>query len=150
MNGLQNAYLESRIAGAAPLELTSLLYQAALAGVRDALHCLQAGDIAGRSRHISRTIEIVSELQGALDFSQGGELAGRLAALYEYVLDRLLQANLRQAAEPLGEAAGILSTLAEAWEELARKSEPEPGEYGAWQPAGGDSLAAAASHVWSY
>jgi flagellar protein FliS len=149
MQGTQNAYLESRIVGASPLELTSLLYQAAQCSVREALRRLSENDIAGRSQRISQAMEIVLELRGSLDFSQGGDLSFRLAALYDYVLDRLLEANLRTAVEPLGEAAHVLETLAEAWAELARM-ESASTESEAWTGAHAGSSATAAGHVWSY
>ncbi len=60
----QDAYLEQRVLSADPLELVRLLYQAAIAAVRDARRALSAGEIAARSRSISKACGIVLELNG--------------------------------------------------------------------------------------
>ena len=116
-NNAQDAYLENRILSADPLELVRLLYQAAMAAVKEARRGLAAGEIVARSRAISMACEIVIELNAALDPSRGGDLAPRLAALYDYMLGRLLDANMQQNDAPLAEVAGLLSTLSEAWEQ---------------------------------
>jgi flagellar secretion chaperone FliS len=122
--GVQNAYLETRVTGAEPVELVRLLYQAATGAVRDARRHLAAGEIAARSRAISKAYAIIAELAGSLDRQRGGALAARLAQLYDYIERRLLDANLRQADVPLAEVLGLLATLGEAWDGVAAESRP--------------------------
>jgi flagellar protein FliS len=114
----QDAYLESKILAAEPLELVRLLYRAAGDSVRRARAHLAAGRIAERSREISRALAILSELTTGLDHARGGTLSRSLAELYDYLQRRLLEANLRQKAEPLAEAESLLATLLEAWEQI--------------------------------
>ena len=66
----------------------------------------------------------MNELQHSLDLEKGGEVAANLDSLYFYVTDRLLTANTRASVEAMREAAGVLSTLAEAWSEIARGPSP--------------------------
>ncbi len=54
----------------------------------------------------------------------GGELAERLAALYDYMSDRLLYANLHNSQPALDEVAGLLATLREAWAEIRSQVQP--------------------------
>ena len=143
----QDAYLEERILSADPLELVRLLYQAAIAAVRDARRALATGEIAARSRSISKACDIVMELNGALDHSRGGTLSGRLAALYDYMLRRLLDANMQQSDGPLAEVLGLLSALDEAWEQTRVTAEPAKVE-NAW-PVQAEMVSAAGSQVWS-
>ena len=49
----KDAYLESRVLSANPLELICILYQFALDSVRDARRHLAAGDIVARSREFA-------------------------------------------------------------------------------------------------
>jgi flagellar protein FliS len=63
---------------------------------------------------------IITELQANLDFSSGTEIARSLDRLYRYMKDRILEANLRQDAEPMKETARLLGTLRDAWIEVAR------------------------------
>ena len=113
------AYLESRVLSADPIELVRMLYQAAILDVRDARRHLEAGDIAARSRSISKACEILIELSASLDSARGGEIAARLSRLYAYIQTRLVQANCDQADAPLAESLGLLCTLSEGWEGIA-------------------------------
>ena len=151
--GVHNAYLESRVTGAEPLELVRLLYQAATGAVRDARRHLAAGDIAARSRAISKAYAIVGELAWSLDRERGGALAGRLAQLYDYIQRRLLEANFQQADGPLAEILSLLATLAEAWDGVAAQSRPPdlpaPAPSMPWGQAP-DAETAPAGHAWSF
>lgn len=120
----QDAYLESQILSADPLELVKLLYRKAGEATRNAAVHLAAGRIAERSHQICRAHAILSELTVALDHTRGGTLSGNLAGLYDYMQHRLLEANQRQAAEPLVEVEGLLATLLAAWEQVPAPAEP--------------------------
>ena len=146
-NGAHDAYLENRILSAEPLELVRLLYQAAIAALREARERLAAGEIAARSRAISKACEIIIELNAALDHSRGGGISSRLAALYQYMLNRLLDGNLQQADAPLAEVLGLLTTLAEAWEQTRTPVETQAVE-SPWARQEEPALAGAA-HAWS-
>jgi len=113
-NGYQN-YLEAQVMSADPIQLVQILYRAALDSIRTARECLRKGDIAGRSRSITKALSILSELATSLDHEHGGEISGNLARLYDYVQRLLMDANFRQIDEPIAEAENLLSTLLEAW-----------------------------------
>lgn len=147
-NTAQEAYLENRILSADPMELVRLLYQAALTAVRDARHALASGEIAQRSRAISKACEIVIELNAALDHSRGGDISRRLAALYDYILRRLLDANLQQNDAPLAEVLSLLSTLAEGWAQTRLPAEA-PDEASPWTVPE-EAVAAGRSQAWSF
>ena len=80
-----DAYLESRVLTADPIELVNLLYQACTEAVRGARHHLAEGRILERSREINKAYEIVVELATSLDHERGGEISQRLALLYDYM-----------------------------------------------------------------
>jgi flagellar secretion chaperone FliS len=114
----KDAYLESQILTATPLELVSILYRATGDALRQAASHLAAGDISERSREISRAYAILGELSAALDHAQGGTLSRKLAELYDYMQRRLLEANLHQQPEPLQEVQKLLAILAEGWQNM--------------------------------
>lgn len=114
-----DAYLESKILSASPVELIGILYGAALDSVREARNCLSAGRIAPRSRAITRAIAILSELGCSLDHAKGGDLSRTLAELYDYMERRLIVANHEQSDMPLAEVLGLLEKLSDAWREVA-------------------------------
>jgi flagellar secretion chaperone FliS len=130
-----------------------LLYQAALAAVRDARRHLAAGNIRERARAITRAGDILFELAGSLDHERGGEISPRLAHLYDYMQRRLTDANLRQQDQPLTEVLGLLTTLAEAWEGLRQQESAalEAAPVSPWAQAPFQEAAAAGSaHGWSF
>jgi flagellar protein FliS len=116
------AYLESRVLSASPLELVRILYRLALERLREAKAHQASGDVLARSKALTAASEALAELTCALDLDKGGELSRRLAALYEYMQVRLLEANFRQDMALVDEVAGLLTTLLEAWQQI----EPEP------------------------
>lgn len=70
---------------------------------------------AERGRLISKAISIISEgLKGGLNLSSG-ELALSLNELYDYMVKRLLESNLKGDAAGLDEVAGLLGELDDAW-----------------------------------
>jgi|YNPBryBLVA2012_1023415.scaffolds.fasta_scaffold00048_30 flagellar protein FliS len=120
----RDAYLESKILSADPLELIRILYQAALEAVAEARRCLAEGDIPGRSRQISRAHGILTELALSINHEAGGALSRSLAELYDYMQRRLIEAHLNQSDPPLSEVAGLLGTLLEGWRQCRPEAEP--------------------------
>jgi len=129
----QDAYLESKILTADPLELVRMLYRAARDATHNASVHLAAGRIAERSRQISKAHAILSELSVSLDHARGGSLSHSLAELYDYMQRRLLEANLRQKTEPLGEVESLLATLLAGWDQI-RTAPEQSGPSGSSQP----------------
>jgi flagellar protein FliS len=113
------AYINDEILNAEPLKLVQLMYQGTIDAVTSARASLARRDIKGRSRSITKAILILTELSSSLNHEKGGELSGRLAALYDYMQKRLLEANQKQVDPPLAEVAQLLQTLFEAWESIA-------------------------------
>jgi flagellar protein FliS len=148
-----DTYLESRVLAADPIELVRILYRLAIDRIREAREHLEKGDIAGRSKAISVASEALLELNVSLDHEVGGELSRRLAQLYEYIVWRLLEANVQQSAEPLNEALKLLTTLLEAWQGI--NPEPPiavpPGASSPWteEPPAEEAAYQHASNSWS-
>jgi flagellar protein FliS len=116
--------LESEVMAASPVGLVRLLYQGALDAIAMARQHLQAGDIAARSRAITKAQLIVPELSSSLK-TESGELATSLSELYAFVQERLARANFLQIEQPLADAERVLKSLQSAWSELdpARQAE---------------------------
>ncbi len=115
-NHAYEAYLESKILTADPVELVAILFQAALDAMRQARVELRDGRIHERSRAITRASAVLNELALAVDHQAGGELSRNLVELYAYLQRLLLEANSRQIEAPLEEAERLLSSIAEAWQ----------------------------------
>jgi flagellar protein FliS len=144
-----DAYLESRILSADPMELISLLYQKAISEVREARRHLAAKDIRARSKCITKAHDVLAELTIALDRKRGGQIAENLAKLYDYMMRRITEANFKQIDAPLAETLGLLSTLQEGWDGARQQMKPVAPERAAWaQPPMQDAVVT--SQGWSF
>lgn len=111
-----NAYLESEILTADPIQLTKIVYDLGVMSLESARQCCRTGDIAGRGAHVNKTLEVLVELSQSLDFEHGGEIARNYARLYDYCQRRLLQAHVEQSEKILAEVQHLLEELREAWD----------------------------------
>lgn len=112
--------LETGVISANPHKLVLMLFDGAMTSVGTAIAAMQAGQVAAKGEAVSKAIDIVTNgLKASLDFSAGGDLAPRLAALYDYICDRLLYANLHNDKAALEESSRLLMELKSAWEEIA-------------------------------
>ncbi|MFN7993813.1 MAG: flagellar export chaperone FliS [Bryobacteraceae bacterium] len=126
-----NAYLESQILTADSLGLVQILYQGAIQAVRDAREHLAKKDIRARSAAISKAASFILELTASLDVANGGVIASNLGRLYQYMQERLVEANIKQTDGPLAETLGLLTTLSEAWQSVggAAESSTDPASH---------------------
>jgi len=114
--------VESSVMSATPHRLIGMLFDGAQASIRAARLHMQGGDVAEKGKAISRAIDIVNQgLLAALDHERGGELAGRLEQIYDYVVRLLLQANLHNDEQRLDEAARLLEDIGSAWRDIGRQ-----------------------------
>jgi flagellar protein FliS len=121
-NLVYDNYLKDEVLNADPVKLVTILFRAAIEAVGAARKHLANGSIHERSRQITKAFEIIGELRSALNHDAGGEISVRLAALYVYMQQRLLEANCKQADPPLEEVEKLLATLLEGW--YAIRTEP--------------------------
>ena len=128
-NNPYQKYLEDEVLTADPMKLIVLLYRGAIESVSSARRHLAAGDIRARSRSITKVMEIVGELAGALDYERGGNVSKELGRIYEYVLRSLTEANVKQIDEPLAQSEALLCILLTAWQEVQSKEDPGASEH---------------------
>lgn len=120
-------YRETEIRTASPEMLVVKMYEGAIRFARQAVQMNEAGRLVERGNALSRCMAIVSELRNSLDHDQGAEIAVNLERLYNFVSERLLDANLQGRSESIQEAIRVLEVLLGAWIEIAsgpRKEEP--------------------------
>jgi flagellin-specific chaperone FliS len=76
---------------------------------------LEAGYQGGRSGHLEEASGIVFDLLYSLDFKNGGELVPRLAALYGYIGNELLNVGRTGDRVQLGHLRVMIATLKQSW-----------------------------------
>jgi flagellar protein FliS len=128
MHGSSRQYAEqyrkmsvsTSITDADPHKLVALLFAGACQRIRQAQACLAQGDQARKGKAIGEACAIVGHLNGSLDHEAGGEIAGNLSALYDYVMQRLTEANLHNDPEALRESLELLGEIDSAWNAIPR------------------------------
>jgi flagellar protein FliS len=112
--------LETGIDLANPHRLILMLLDGAILSLGSAQHAMKEKQIAEKGKLISSAIGIISGgLQASVDTQVGGELSQRLVALYDYMCQRLLYANLKNDLAAIEEVASLLGEIRSAWQEIA-------------------------------
>jgi flagellar protein FliS len=130
--------VETGVQAADAHKLVLMLYEGALLALVEAKRHMVQGEIAAKGQALSKAIMIIdSGLKASLDVNAGGELGVRLAALYDYMGERLLQANLHNRPELIDEVSRLLSELRGAWEEIrSAPGQPVASQQPAARPLG--------------
>jgi flagellar secretion chaperone FliS len=116
----QRVNIETGLDGASPHKLILMLYDGAILAVNQASLAMADKNIPKKGKDISRALDIITNgLQNSLNHEVGGELTERLNALYDYMCNRLLFANLKNDQAALKEVGHLLGELRSAWEEIA-------------------------------
>ncbi|MES2049018.1 MAG: flagellar export chaperone FliS [Pseudomonadota bacterium] len=118
-----NAYakvgIETGVISASPHKLIVMLYDGAIVAISNATQQMKNGDIPAKGYSISKAIAIIENgLRASLDKKAGGEIAISLDALYEYMVNRLLLANLNNQVDLLTEVQNLLRDLKNSWEAI--------------------------------
>lgn len=112
-------YITEEVQSADPSRLIEMLYQRALRDLHAAREMWPMLDSAPKGIHLAVHAQcILKELQCALNYQEGGELAATLGRLYEYMQFRIVEIVGRKSgddAAEIDEVIELLSSLSEAW-----------------------------------
>lgn len=116
------------VESANPHQLILLLYDGALTAIAVAKANMETGNTEAKGLAISKAIDIISNgLKVSLEFEAGGEIAQNLAALYDYMVRRLVHANLKNQVGALQEVANLLNEIRSAWVEIGPAADNSAG-----------------------
>jgi flagellar secretion chaperone FliS len=143
-----NAYakvgIETGVLAASPHKLIVMLFDGALLAVTMGIQHMKAREIEKKGMAISKAIMIIENgLRASLDKKAGGDIAANLDALYVYMGERLVTANLKNQPELLEEVQQLLKDLKFAWEAIGAGAQPAA-------PSASAALAAPAMHMHAY
>ena len=118
---IRNRYVGDSVATASPARLVTMLYDRLVRDLVAAEAALGAADIEGANSNLIHAQEIVWELAAGLDPTRwsGGPA---LAALYQFMLAELLEANVKKDADKVVSVRGLVEPLADAWRQAAELS----------------------------
>jgi flagellar secretion chaperone FliS len=114
--------LRGQLAAADPARLIQLMLEHAVGQVAVAKGALERRAIAAKGEAVSRAIALIDELNHALNMEQGGDIAVRLRDLYDYLVRRLVEANMRNDAAIFAEVGGLLREIKAGWDGIVGRA----------------------------
>ena len=117
-------YQHNQVTNADPVQLILLLYNGALFRIAQGRQRLEEQNQLHAGLAISKAQAIVCELRQSLNPNAGGDIAKNLDRLYAYLHELMVKAMVENRAEPLDEAAKLLTELRGAWSEVAALATP--------------------------
>jgi len=119
-----NQYKENSIFTASPEELTLMLYNGLVKFIMRGIDSIEKKNIQEANNNIIRAQNIISEFMNTLDMKY--ELSSSLYSIYDYMLRRLVEANVSKDREILEEVLGFAKVLRDTWEQAMKISKHQP------------------------
>lgn len=105
---------------ASPAELTLMLYEGAIKFSNIAIMAIEKKDMDKAHANIMKTQRIIQEFQATLDHKY--PVAKDFEAVYNYLMIRLREANVKKDTEILEEVLKHLRTMRDTWKEVMKLS----------------------------
>jgi flagellar protein FliS len=115
MAAYQSNAVHGGVASADSHGLVLMLMNAAMERMGVARSCIERGDLVRKAKLLHSCVKIIGELRGILNMAEGGSLAQNLSDLYEYMIRRLLRANLETDVACINEVSSLLGEIRKAW-----------------------------------
>lgn len=111
-----SAYNNSKVLTASPAELTLMLYEGAIKFGNMAIIAIENQDVEKAHNNIMKVERIVLEFQATLDHKYS--VAEDFDRVYNYLVLRLHEANLKKDKEIMEEVVGHLRSMRDNWKKV--------------------------------
>lgn len=101
-------------------EMLTKLYDEVIKQMSGAKICLTEKDLSGVNNALQKAQRILFYLKSTLDFKY--EISGNLDALYDFFIERTVQANLKKDAAMLGEIIPMIEDLRDTFVQADRNA----------------------------
>ncbi len=116
MRQYQTVNTQAQAVDASPHRLIQMLMEGGLTRIAQARGAMERKQTALKGEFIGKAIGIIGGLRDGLDLQKGGELGANLDSLYQYMLSRLFEANVKNDTVLLDEVAGLLRNVKSGWD----------------------------------
>lgn len=111
-----DVYQKQKILTATPAELTLMLYEGAIKFINIAIMGIEKNDVSKAHTNIMKAQRIIEEFRSTLNFKY--PVAKDFDVVYEYLLKRLVEANMKKDIEILEECLVHLRGMRDTWKEV--------------------------------
>jgi flagellar protein FliS len=113
-----NQYKENTINTSSPEELTLMLYNGLVKFIMRGIDCIDKHNVQDAHNNIIRAQDIIKEFMNTLDMQF--EVSKSLYAIYDYLLNRLVEANIAKDKSILEEVLSFAKVLRDTWEQAMK------------------------------
>lgn len=121
------SYQEHALDGASAVDLVVALYDGIMRFLHAAADAADRGDTDGRRVAVKRALDIIIHLQARLRMDIGGRPAQALSEFYASVFAQILRASQSASRAKFEHAIGCVKNVRDAWRQVARDPEVNPG-----------------------
>ena len=123
INSGYSAYNTNRIMTATPAELTLMLYEGAIKFCNIAIIGVEENDIEKAHNNIVKVENIIEEFIATLNHKY--PVAKDFENVYNYLMDSLIEANMKKDKEILEEVLGYLREMRDTWKEVMKRAKTQ-------------------------
>jgi flagellar protein FliS len=109
-------YQQNSVLTASPQELTLMLYNGCLKFIKLAKRAMLEKNFEEKNKNIIKAQMIIQELRSTLNSDI--ELSHGLEQMYEYLYNRLVEANMKNDIEALDEVVNFVMELRDTWKQV--------------------------------
>lgn len=110
------SYKQNSVNTASPGELTLMLYNGCLKFIHQAKKGISEKNIQEKNNSILRAQDIIRELMVTLN--PDIEVGKQMMSMYDYMLRRLVEANIKNDLEILEEVEGLVTEFRDTWKQV--------------------------------
>lgn len=103
-------------------ELTDILYKACIEKLKEAEKAMDDKNYIGVNKFLQDSNDILYRLGAGLNY-KAGILADQLESIYNYLADKLIEANFTKDKKIISEVKNIITSISEAWDIAMKKGE---------------------------
>ena len=97
-----------------PQEITALLYEACIVTLEEAIEAIKKKDYFISNKQLVKANDILYRLDAGINYN-AGIIADQLDALYDYMSEKLITANINKDIAAIEEVLSILNEISASW-----------------------------------
>ncbi len=121
-NNAYNVYKNNSVNFASKEQLLLMLLDGSVKFAKIARQAIIDKDLMKAHENLVKTQNIYYELITSLDVTKGGEWAQNLMAIYSFIVDKLVAANIKKSVEIIDEVMPLIEEVRETWNEAYKLS----------------------------
>ena len=110
--------LDSELSVASPHRIIQMMFAGGLERLAQSRYAIENDDLKNKGIYIGKAVGIVNGLNNSLNMDDGDEIAGNLSQLYDFIIMKITEANLKNDTQAIDDAVAVLRTLKEGWDAI--------------------------------